>query len=62
MPEEISWPGFQNLGQTVITLKFKPDMKQAVHVTVAMSRKFGSTRVKMTKAAHTEVFSFGVGC
>lgn len=62
MPEDICWPGFQNLGETVITLKLKHAMKQAAHVTVAMSSKFGSTKVKMTKAAHTEVFSFGVGC
>lgn len=62
MPEEICWPEFQKLGQTVITLRLKQNMKQAAHVTVAMSSKFGSTRVKMSKAAHTEVFSFGVGC
>lgn len=62
MPEEICWPGFQNLGRTVITLRFKHNMKQAAHVTEAMSSRFGSTRVKMTKAAHTEVFSFVVGC
>lgn len=38
------------------------NMKQAAHVTEAMSSRFGSTRVKMTKAAHTEFFSFVVGC